>query len=427
MIQHEKDLSGAKVAGVVGLGYVGLPLAREACRAGYTVVGIERRDTVAKNLNEGVSHVQDVPHSDIDEMCGAGFLATTDTSVLASADVIVICVGTPLGHAGDPDLSDVESCAAEIAPQLKRGCLVVLESTTYPGTTGETLRPILESGSGLRAGVDFNLAYSPERTDTGNTRFSLRNTPKIVGGYTESCAAAAVSFYSAICDQVVVAKGLREAEMAKLIENTYRNVNIALANEFAMTARALDVDIWDAIACAATKPFGFQAFHPGPGVGGHCIPKDPVYLSWRARQSGTTTRLVELAAQVNNEMPAYVARRALTVLADQPSTGTPHSVLLLGVAYKRDSDDSSVSPAVPLARHLRAAGVTVLFHDPMIESWPDAQPVTRVDDWETAAAESDLVVLVQDHRAYDLDLLAGKAKALLDTRGVVSGPSVHSL
>src|SRR5690606_5789886 len=281
---------------VIGLGYVGLPLAHEATRAGLTVTGLDLSEAVVDGLNAGRSHIDDLSDTDIERMREAGFAATTDASRLAGASTIVICVPTPLSAEGGPDLGAVTSAAASIAAHLTPGTLVVLESTTYPGTTEEVVRPILEE-SGLIAGADFHLAFSPERIDPGNPSFGVANTPKVVGGLTEECERRAAAFYNRFVEQVVRARGTREAEMAKLLENTYRHVNIALVNEMAVFCQELGVDLWDSIACAATKPFGFQAFYPGPGVGGHCIPIDPNYLSYKVKTLGYPFRFVELAQE----------------------------------------------------------------------------------------------------------------------------------
>jgi nucleotide sugar dehydrogenase len=316
--------------------------------------------------------------------------------------------------------------AAKTAGRLLRpGTLVALESTTYPGTTDEIVRPLLEKASGLAAGVDFNLVFSPERIDPGNPEYGLVNTPKIVGGITPACAEAAAAFYGRICQQVVRAASAREAEMAKLLENTYRHVNIALVNEMAIFCRELDIDLNDAIRCAATKPFGFQAFYPGPGVGGHCIPIDPNYLSYKVRTLGYPFRFVELAQEINSRMPGYVTERAAELLNRGGQAVNGARVLLLGVTYKKDIADQRESPARPIARKLRARGAAVAYHDPYVASWAvDGQDVPRAADLPAAVAAADLVILLQAHQDYDLPELAATARLLLDTRGVVSrGPA----
>jgi UDP-N-acetyl-D-glucosamine dehydrogenase len=417
---------------VIGLGYVGLPLAVQAARAGFRVTGYDTRDEIASGLMAGRSHVDDVTDAEVAAMVAQGFRAVTDETRLGPSDVIVICVPTPLSVADGPDLSAVRAATATAGALLRPGTLVSLESTTYPGTTEEVVRPLLEKASGLSAGLGFSLAFSPERIDPGNPEYGFANTPKIVGGVTPACADAATSFYQRICDQVVRAKSAREAEMAKLLENTYRHVNIALVNEMAIFCRELDVDLWDAIRCAATKPFGFQPFYPGPGVGGHCIPIDPNYLSYKVRTLGYPFRFVELAQEINGRMPGYVTERAAELLNRnaQPLNGA--RVLLLGVTYKRDIADQRESPARPIARKLRARGAAVAYHDPYVPDWQvDGQAVSRADDLDAAVAAADLVILLQAHQVYDLARIAGAARLMLDTRGVVpatpAAPHVEAL
>jgi UDP-N-acetyl-D-glucosamine dehydrogenase len=303
---------------------------------------------------------------------------------------------------------------------------VVLESTTFPGTTEEIVRPLLEERSGLVAGTDFHLAFSPERIDPGNREFGLRNTPKVVGGLSEACATRAREFYGGFVERVVVARGIREAETAKLLENTYRHINIALVNEMARFCHELDIDLWDVISLASTKPFGFQPFYPGPGVGGHCIPIDPNYLSHRVRtRLGYPFRFVELAQELNATMPAYVARRAQDILNAEGIAINGASVMLLGITYKPDIADQRESPAVPLATHLLALGAVLSYHDPLVASWSVVE-ATRAESLDRVA-DVDLVILVQAHAAYDVDLLASRARRFFDTRGVTRGPKVHRL
>ena len=405
---------------VIGLGYVGLPLAVQAVRAGFRVTGFDTSARIVAGLNAGRSHVDDVRDEEIAAMRARGFLATTDEAGIGPQDVIVICVPTPLSVADGPDLSAVRAATATAGRLVRQGTLVSLESTTYPGTTEEVVRPLLEKASGLTAGLGFSLAFSPERIDPGNPDYGFANTPKIVGGITPSCADAAVSFYERICDQVVRAKSAREAEMAKLLENTYRHVNIALVNEMAIFCRELDVDLWDAIRCAATKPFGFQPFYPGPGVGGHCIPIDPNYLSYKVRTLGYPFRFVELAQEINGRMPGYVTERAAELLNRNAQPVNGAGVLLLGVTYKRDIADQRESPARPIARKLRARGAAVAYHDPYVTEWQvDGEAVPRAADLQAAVAAADLVILLQAHQDYDLAPIARTARLLLDTRGVV--------
>ena len=415
---------------VIGLGYVGLPLAREAVRSGLRVAGLDRSDTVVDGLAAGHSHVDDLSDCDVAAMLSGGFRPTTDPGVIADARTVVICVPTPLTEDGGPDLGAVRAATADVAARVRAGSLVVLESTTYPGTTEEVLRPALEGG-GLRVGTDLHLAFSPERIDPGNRSYGFRNTPKVVGGVTPGCTEAARAFYARIVDEVVVTRGAREAEMTKLLENTYRHVNIALVNEMARFCHELEIDLWDVIRAAASKPFGFQPFTPGPGVGGHCIPIDPNYLSHEVRaRLGYPFRFVELAQEVNAGMPDYVARRVQDALngAGKPVRGS--SVLLLGITYKADIADQRESPARPLARRLLAMGAALSYHDPHVPTWlpQDGEELHSVDDLEDAAAKADIVVLLQRHSGYDLGAVARGAQRVLDTRGAVPyAPSVEHL
>jgi UDP-N-acetyl-D-glucosamine dehydrogenase len=414
---------------VIGLGYVGLPLAIQAVRSGFRVTGYDTSEQKVAGLMAGRSHIDDMTDADVAEMLEAGFRATADETQLAPQDVIVICVPTPLSEADGPDLRAVRAASQTAGRLLKAGTLVSLESTTYPGTTEEVVRPLLEKASGLTAGIDFSLAFSPERIDPGNPAYGFRNTPKIVGGLTPSCAEAVEAFYAQICDQVVRAKSAREAEMAKLLENTYRHVNIALVNEMLIFCRELDVDLWDAIRCAATKPFGFQPFYPGPGVGGHCIPIDPNYLSYKVRTLGYPFRFVELAQEINGRMPGYVTDRAAELLNRNAQPVNGAKVLLLGVTYKRDIADQRESPARPLARKLLARGAQLTYHDPYVPDWQvDGQAIPRAEELDEALAHADLVILLQAHKAYDPARLARASRLLLDTRGVIpAAPHVEAL
>ncbi|MFF5531487.1 nucleotide sugar dehydrogenase [Streptomyces cinerochromogenes] len=409
---------------VIGLGYVGLPLAVEATRAGLTVVGLDRNPEIVARLNSGVSHVDDIDDSTVVGVRAQGFTATTDESAVAETDTVVICVPTPLSEHGGPDLAMVESACAAIGRHLRPGTLVVLESTTYPGTTDEIVRPLLEK-SGLTAGRDFHLAFSPERVDPGNKVYGIRNTPKVVGGHTPACATAAAAFYGKFVDTVVQATGTREAEMAKLIENTYRHVNIALVNEMAVFCNELGIDLWDAISCAATKPFGYQAFRPGPGVGGHCIPIDPNYLAHKVRTLGYPFRMVELAQEINTRMPRYVVERAQHLLDRAGRTLTGARVLLLGVTYKADIADQRETSARDVVKRLRARGAHVTYHDPYVPEWSvDGTAVPSAADLPAALDAADLAILLQRHRMFDLDEIQRRAPLLLDTRGAAR-PQPH--
>ena len=413
---------------VIGLGYVGLPLAQEACRSGLRVTGLDVSEAVVTGLNEGRSHVDDISASEVEAMQSTGFIATSDAACIAAADVVVICVPTPLSDDGTPDLGYVVSASETTADLLRTGTLVVLESTTCPGTTGESVRPILEERSGLIAGEDFHLAYSPERIDPGNKQFGLRNTPKVVGGLTERCTAAAVSFYGDLVDTVVPTAGLREAELAKLLENTYRHVNIALMNEMAVFCHELGIDLWAAIEAAKTKPFGFEAFYPGPGVGGHCIPIDPNYLSWVVRSLGYRFRFVELAQEVSERMPAYVAKRVQDALNRDHKAVNGSVVVLVGVTYKANISDMRETPAMPLARQLLNMGADVRYLDPLVEEFRvGGQIVPAVGDGRSELEAADLVVVLQAHReVMESDVLDG-AGAILDTSGTLNGDNVDRL
>jgi nucleotide sugar dehydrogenase len=414
---------------ILGLGYVGLPLAQQAIRAGMSVLGFDVNAAVVDALGAGRSHVDDLSDADVAEMVAGGFRTTVDETLIATADVAVICVPTPLSEGDGPDLRAVTGATEAIGRNLRPGMLVVLESTTYPGTTDDVVRPLLEKLSGLVAGRDFHLAFSPERIDPGNEQFGPRNTPKVVGGYTPACTDRVAAFYGRFIDTVVRTRGTREAETAKLLENTYRHVNIALVNEMARFCHELDIDLWDVIHAASTKPFGFQAFYPGPGVGGHCIPIDPNYLSHNVRSKlGYPFRFVELAQEINATMPAYVARRAQNLLNADGQAVHGAKVLLLGVTYKANIADQRESPATPLARQLAALGAQLSYHDPHVLRWSVGDvEVPRTDDLEGAAAAADLVILVQHHREYEADHLAGIAKRFFDTRGVTHGNQAHRL
>ena len=413
---------------VVGLGYVGLPLAREAVTSGLAVTGLDTSTATVELLCRGRSHVDDVSDKDIEDMLAAGFQPTTDPEVLREADVVVICVPTPLSPEAGPDLSAVKAAATAISARMREGQLVVLESTTYPGTTEEVLVPILEK-SGLRVGLDFYCAFSPERIDPGNAKYGLRNTPKVVGGMTPECTERATRFYSLVVDEVVQAKGVCEAEMTKLLENTYRHVNIALVNEMARFCHELEIDLWDTIRCASTKPFGFAPFYPGPGVGGHCIPIDPNYLSHRVRTHlGFPFRFVELAQEINSGMPAYVTLRIQALLNEDGKAVRGSNVLLLGVTYKPDIADQRESPALEVARSLHSLGASISYHDPYVPVWNvEGMALQSVSDPLDTSTAADLTVLLQPHSRYDLAALAHKARRLLDTRGAVSGADVHRL
>ena len=386
---------------IVGLGYVGLPLAQAATSSGIEVVGLDLNQQIVDGLNSGVSHIDDLSNDEIAALVAGGFLATNDSSAIAEADVVVICVPTPLDDSGSPDLTAVIAATKSVARHMSPGLTVVLESTTYPGTTEEILKPLLEA-DGLVCGEDFFLAFSPERIDPGNERYNISNTPKVVGGVTERCTANAVAFYSQFIKEVVQARGPREAETAKLLENTYRHVNIALVNEMAQFCFAMGIDIWDVIRLAKTKPFGFQSFSPSAGVGGHCIPIDPNYLAYKVRaELDRPFRFIELAEEINQGMPPYVSRRLQDLLNNHSKAVRGSTVLLLGVTYKANISDRRESPSVPLAKKLLDLGCTLQYHDPYVENWTvDGRAIGRVDDLTAGISQADAVIVVQAHREY---------------------------
>ena len=402
---------------VVGLGYVGLPLAIEFASVGFEVVGLEADQTRCRRLQAGDSYVEDVTAEAVRGLVGEGKLQpTSDYSCIASAEIVLICLPTPTHKNREPDLTHITEGAQAMVPFLRVGQLVVLESTTYPGTTEEVLAPILAE-SGLEPGEDFYLAYSPERIDPGNAKFGVRNTPRVVGGINPISTTLACSLYAQVVERVVSVSSPREAEMAKLIENTFRHVNIALVNELAMLCDRMKINIWEAIAAAATKPFGFMPFHPGPGVGGHCIPIDPCYLSWKAREYDAPARFIELATEINASMPEYIVGKVVDTLNSRGKAVQGARVLILGVAYKRDIADTRESPALKIMERLRQKGAKVSYHDPHVPELVIGADLLRCVplDVETLS-NADCVVLTTDHRAYPLDLIARHSRLLVDTR-----------
>jgi UDP-N-acetyl-D-glucosamine dehydrogenase len=421
-------------AGVVGLGYVGLPLAVELARAGFDTTGIDIDPRKVEAVGRGTSYIADVSTDDLSLLVTRKALrATTDFSAVADLDTINICVPTPLRKTKDPDMSFVAAAVEGVAAHLRPGMLVVLESTTYPGTTEEFVKPRLEA-RGLRAGRDFFLAFSPERVDPGNATFSTRNVPKVVGGIDAQSTALAGSLYAAAIERIVPVSSPRVAEMVKLLENTFRAVNIGLANEIAMMCGRLGVDVWEVVDAAATKPFGFMPFYPGPGLGGHCIPIDPFYLSWKAKQSGFDSRFIELAGQVNGAMPHFVVQKIADALNERRKPINGSSVLVLGIAYKRDIDDIRESPSLDVMAVLTQKGARVKYSDPHV-------PLLRADRWQgavemrsepltaAAIAQADCVVILTDHRLVDYDLVRRSASVVVDTRNAIEGchPNVFRL
>ena len=412
---------------VIGLGYVGLPVVLEAVQAGIHCVGLDNSSRIVTGLNAGTSHVDDISDEQVGKLLSLGFQATSDPSVLQNANVVVICVPTPLRDDQSPDLGAVTSASQAIRDFLHPGMLVVLESTTYPGTTDGLVRGILEE-SGLIAGRDFNLAFSPERIDPGNPQYGLKNTPKVVGGFTPACTERAANFYSLFVDTVVRTRGTREAELAKLLENTYRHVNIALVNEMSIFCHELGIDLWDSIDAAATKPFGFTAFYPGPGVGGHCIPIDPNYLSYQVRSLGYQFRFVELAEEISNRMPGYVVRRVQDLLNEHTQSLKGAKVLLLGLTYKPNISDQRETPSRDVANLLIEKGALVTGFDPHVSHFDiDTGNLPLAPDLKVALGECDIAILLQTHSAFDLDEIARLAPMVFDTRGRMRHDNVERL
>lgn len=417
----DKIRTRTAAAGVIGLGYVGLPLATELAHAGFSVTGIDIDAEKVGKLNLGWSHVQDVPGQALAENLARGlFRATTDFSVLADLDTVTIAVPTPLRKTKDPDMSYVIGAAEQVAKYIHPGMLVILESTTYPGTTEEVLLPMLE-GSGLKAGKDFFLCFSPERVDPGNPMYNTRNIPKVVGGITPQCTSLGAQFYSSALEKVVAVSSSSVAEMVKLLENTFRMINIGLANEIAMMCDRMGVNVWEVIDAAATKPFGFMPFYPGPGLGGHCIPIDPFYLSWKSKQAGAEARFIELAGSINGQMPRYVVDKVQQALNRHAKPLLGSHVHIAGVAYKRDVDDMRESPALDIILLLEQRGALVTYSDPHV-------PHVRLNGhgltalpMSQAAAEADCVVIVTDHTGFDYASLVDNANLIVDTRNALKG------
>ncbi|MBC7895517.1 MAG: nucleotide sugar dehydrogenase [Cytophagaceae bacterium] len=413
------------VVGVVGLGYVGLPLAMEFAKAGFKVVGYDVSERAVQSLMAGHSHIQDVPTEDVAEQVRLGrFVATTEEARLRDCDAISIAVPTPLSKSRDPDMSYVEAATLAIARNCRAGMLIVLESTTYPGTTREVLQPRIEE-KGLVVGQDVFLAFSPERVDPGNPTWHTKNTPKVVGGVTPNCTEVASALYSACIDTVVPVASAEVAELVKLMENTFRAVNIGLVNEMAIVCDKLGVDVWEVINAAATKPFGYMKFTPGPGIGGHCIPLDPLYLAWKMRTLNYRTRFIDLASDINSEMPEYVVRKVARALNDDQKSVKGARVLVLGVAYKKDIDDMRESPALEVMRMLEERGAIVVYHDPWVKSFRE-HGVTHegVALTNERLQQSDVVVIVTDHTSVDYQAVADHAPLIMDARNAMSRTTV---
>jgi UDP-N-acetyl-D-glucosamine dehydrogenase len=404
--------------GIVGLGYVGLPLAVELAQAGYRVLGFDVNPGVVDGLNSGHSHVKDVTDAQLQQQCKR-FSATTDMSRLSEPDAISICVPTPLSKFKDPDVSFIVAATEAVKKRLRRGQAIILESTTYPGTTREIMLPALES-TGLKVGKDFFLAFSPERVDPGNPSYGTRNTPKVVGGITADCRRVTVALYQPAIDSLVPVSTTEAAELVKLLENTFRSVNIGLVNEMAIVCDKLGVDVWEVIEAAATKPFGFMKFLPGPGLGGHCIPIDPHYLAWKMRGLNYKTRFIDLAGELNTEMPMFWVRKLAEALNGQGKAVRGASVLVLGVAYKRDIEDIRESPALDIIRLLEGQGAKVTYSDPHVPRFrEDGQEFRSVELTPAVVGAADCVMIVTDHTAVDYHMIKRTAKLVVDTRNAI--------
>ena len=410
---------------MVGLGYVGLPLAVELAQAGFSVIGIDIDRRKIDMLNKGESYIQDVPTSVLTPLVEKGLIkATSDFSTVADLDTINICVPTPLRKTKDPDMSYIVSSCQSIAKYFHAGMLVILESTTYPGTTDELMLPMFEAG-GLKVGEDFFLCFSPERVDPGNERFQTKNIPKVVGGITPACTEVGALFYGQCLDTVIPVGSTRVAEMVKLLENTFRMINIGMVNEIALMCDRMNINVWEVIDAAATKPFGFMPFYPGPGLGGHCIPIDPFYLSWKTKQAGIEARFIELAGYINGSMPHFVVDKVQNALNDYSKPLKGSRVHVLGVAYKRDIDDVRESPALDIIHLLAKRGATVTYSDPFVPQLRADGVVPDMDsqDIDKAVAESDCVVVVTDHKSFNYPKIVEKAKLIVDTRNALKGIS----
>jgi UDP-N-acetyl-D-glucosamine dehydrogenase len=414
--------AGEAVLAVVGLGYVGLPLVVEMAKAGHNVIGIDVDERKVAAIASGTSYIPDVSSDEMAPLVEAGLIkATTDFASVAGVDAVAICVPTPLDEMKEPDTSYMESAACSIAPHLRPDMLVTLESTTYPGTTEEIIKPILEAG-GLKVGTDIYLAFSPERVDPGNPVFQTRNTPKVVGGVTPACTEHAVALYGRYIDTVVPVSSTRVAEMTKLLENTFRGVNIALMNELLMLCDRMDINLWEVIEAAKTKPFGFMPFYPGPGLGGHCIPIDPFYLSWKAREFDFRTEFIDLSGRINENMPYYVITRLMDAMNCQRKPLAGSRVLMLGVAYKSNIDDMRESPAIRIAELLLEKEADLVYHDPHVGRFTiGGADIEHVELTAETVAAADVVLVITAHKAIDYELIAANAQLILDTRNAFSG------
>jgi UDP-N-acetyl-D-glucosamine dehydrogenase len=423
----EKLQTRQATVAIIGLGYVGLPLAVEVAKAGFAVVGLDLNAERVGQINRGESYIEDVPSSLLAQSVESGKLrASTDFSELKHGEVIIICVPTPLTTTQEPDISYIRSAADAVAANLQDGQLVILESTTYPGTTEEVLLPALSEVRGGVVGEDFYLAFSPERVDPGNHNFQTHNTTKVVGGVTPACLEAGVAFYSQIISKVVPVSSPRVAELTKVFENTFRAVNIALVNELAMLCDKMGINVWEVVEAAGTKPFGMMTFWPGPGVGGHCIPIDPYYLTWKAREFDFHTRFIELCREINMAMPHFVRDKVIRALNQQRKSLNGANVLVVGVAYKKDISDWRESPAIKIIHELQADGAEISYHDPFIEALPVGKDLLRSVELTTEAlAAADCVMITTDHTAYDYDFIVRNAKVVVDTRNATKNVKQH--
>ncbi len=419
----EKIQNKTATLGVCGLGYVGLPLAVEKAKAGFKVLGFDVQDKKVEMVNNGINYIGDVVNEDLEEIVKSGNLrATTDFSAVASCDCVCIAVPTPLDRHQQPDISYVKASTESIAPHLHKDMLIVLESTTYPGTTEELLKPILENASGLKCGEDFYLAFSPERVDPGNLIYKTKNTPKVVGGCTPKCTEVAAAMYEAVLEAPVFkVSSPAVAEMEKILENTYRNINIGLVNELAILCNRMGISIWEVVDAAKSKPYGFQAFYPGPGLGGHCIPLDPYYLSWKAREYGFHTSMIESSMMVNDKMPEYCVERAMHILNNHKKAINGAKVLVLGVAYKQDIDDYRESPAIRVIEELLKVGADVKYYDPWVASFEENGLVMNGEKELTAelVKEADIVLVTAAHTNVDYDFVQKHAVAIFDTKNAM--------
>lgn len=411
------------IVGVIGLGYVGLPLAVEKAKAGYKTIGFDIQAHKVEMVNQGINYIGDVVDHELRNLVARGMLsATTDYSFIKDVDFIAICVPTPLDAYQQPDISYVRNSAMEVAKYLKRGSMVVLESTTYPGTTEELLLPILEEGSGLKCGEDFYLAFSPERVDPGNLIYQTKNTPKVVGGVGRDATEVIAAMYRNVLEgDVFEASSPKVAEMEKILENTYRNINIGLINELAILCHKMGINIWEVIEAAKTKPFGFTPFYPGPGVGGHCIPLDPYYLSWKAREYGFHTSMIEASMMINDRMPEYTVERAAKILNRFQKALNGAKILILGIAYKQDIDDYRESPAIKVIEEFHKYGSQVQFYDPYIKEYTEkGQTMTGLNELTAdQLKEADLVVITTGHTNVDYDFVQQNAKFIFDTKNAM--------